>query len=81
MRQFQSGIRNEVLAVALISMVNCSGLALAEESNGKARPNVIMINIDNHDVSTLGFVGKKMVVVSYDDKTKSQYLKIAKIFD
>ena len=48
--------RDCLISLLLVSVMCCSIVA-AEDGNAKARPNVIIITVDNHDASVLGFAG------------------------
>ena len=64
--------RAAAYAVVAIASHTC-----AQGMPGSRRPNVIIINIDNHDVSTLGFAGSTFIETPFGTKKRRYFDYIA----
>ena len=62
------------LSVPLFGLNAYSGTVASES----VRPNVIMINIDNHDTSVLGFAGNEFLETPNIDKLKKDGVFLTK---
>ena len=62
---------------SLISLVCCSIVGVAEDGGATARPNVIIITIDNHDASVLGFAGNTFLETPNIDRLSREGVYLA----
>jgi len=65
------------MPLSLISLMCCSIVGVAEDGNAKARPNVIIITIDNHDASVLGFAGNTFLETPNIDRLSREGIYLA----
>jgi len=65
------------MPLSLIALICCSAGAVAQDGGAKAPPNVIVITIDNHDASVLGFAGNTFLETPNIDRLKDEGVYLA----